>query len=84
MLGEFNPFHCHIKSGCVFGSWELPPPFNHLYRLVLLLCSRWRTEELEAKLTANIQNTVGANKLRDGGKRDVLMAADRSKLKLIV
>lgn len=68
MLREFDAFHRNIKGGCVFVSGVLPPPLDHLNGFRLSLRPRWRAEELEAKFTVDIQHTIRANKLKDGGK----------------
>lgn len=68
MLREFNALHRNVKGGCVFVSGVLPPPVHHLNCFMLPLCPGWRTEELEAKFTVDIQHTIGANKLKDSGE----------------
>lgn len=67
MLREFNAFYCNIEGRCIFGSSVLSPPFNHLNCFRLALCPMWRAKELETKFTVNIQDTICANKLKNGG-----------------
>lgn len=72
MLRKFNAFHRNIKGGCVFVSGVLPPPLDHLDCFRLSLCPRWRTEELEAKLTVDVQHTIRTDKLNDENVKLVL------------
>jgi len=71
MLRDFNPFHCNVNGGRIFGSWVLFQPLNRLYCFRLPLCPRRRAEELETEFILNIQNTICTNKLKDGGKREL-------------
>lgn len=68
MLREFYAFHCDIESGCVFGPGILPPPLHHIDRLAVALWPRRRAEQLEAKFTVDVQDTIRTDKLRDRGR----------------
>lgn len=69
MLRKLDAFHCNIKGWWVFVPGVHPPPLKRLDCFRLPLCPRWRTIQLEAKFTINIQHTICTNNLVDtGGK----------------
>ena len=65
MLWELDAFHCNIKCRCIFVSGVFPPPVNQFNCFSLSLCARWWAKELEAKLTVNIQHTIGTYELEN-------------------
>lgn len=68
MLRKLDAFHCNIKGWWVFVPGVHPPPLKRLDCFRLPLCPRWRTVQLEAKFTINIQYTICTNNLVDTGE----------------
>lgn len=76
VLGQFDAFHGDIECGGVFDAGVLPPPLHHLDHSRLPLDSRRRTEELQAKLAANVDRVVCADELKEP-RRSTLKESSR-------
>lgn len=70
---EFDAFDRYVKGGRIFVSGILSPPLHHLNGSRSSLRPQWREEELQAKLTVDIQVTVCAVQLKYERKKMVLV-----------